>query len=54
MKWAFSCVFEDIDPEFGFKLRSAAAQISQIVNHYIQQSITDVSPWSAKVCQTFV
>ena len=43
------CVFENVQPEHGWKLRSGAKQVSDILNGLIEQSISEVSPLSASV-----
>ena len=45
----FMCVFENVAPEHGWTLRSAAAKVGAIVNGIIQQSIEEAAPRTAPV-----
>ena len=49
----FMCVFENVAPEHGWTLRSAAAKVGAIVNGLIQQSIEEAAPRTAPVSITF-
>lgn len=49
----FMCVFENISPEHGWALRSAASNIGQIVNGLIEQSLNDAAPKTSSVCPSF-
>ncbi|KIJ45873.1 hypothetical protein M422DRAFT_226935 [Sphaerobolus stellatus SS14] len=40
----FTCVFENIQPEHGWLLRSGAQQVATIVNGIIEQSINEAAP----------
>ena len=40
----FMCVFENVAPEHGWKLRSAAAKVGAVINTLIQQSIQAATP----------
>ncbi|EPS97159.1 hypothetical protein FOMPIDRAFT_95975 [Fomitopsis schrenkii] len=40
----FMCVFENVAPENGWTLRSAAAKVGAIINTLIQQSIQEATP----------
>ena len=46
----FTCVFENVQPEHGWTLRTTSAQVSKIINGFIEQSITEAAPRSALVC----
>ncbi|KAH8111877.1 heme peroxidase [Phellopilus nigrolimitatus] len=43
----FMCVFENIQPEHGWVLRSAASQVGKIINGLIAQSLTEAAPRTA-------
>ena len=43
----FMCVFENVQPEHGWVLRTAAAGVGKIVNQLIAQNIGEVSPMTA-------
>lgn len=38
------CVFENVAPEHGWTLRSAAAKVGAVINSLIQQSIEEAAP----------
>ncbi|KAI5117531.1 hypothetical protein M0805_004764 [Coniferiporia weirii] len=43
----FMCVFENVAPENGWILRTAASQVGKIVNGLIEQSLMEVAPRTA-------
>lgn len=49
----FMCVFENVAPEHGWTLHSAAAKVGAVINGLIQQSIEEAKPKTAFVSITF-
>ena len=48
----FMCVFENVAPEHGWTLRSAAAKVGSVINSLIQQSIQEAAPAIPRVSIT--